>query len=240
VLLKLPGVIFLSVLLAACQSREVQPKLTGKEYAPLAIGAYWEYSVTTTTISPVEGQINTLAEVKLEVTGLLTQNGVEKYVLHRYTRPQGSSTYFSDETWSVEVDDFRYLQQEGNVPFLRLQFPISEGKTWNGNAYNTQAGTDDCGDGNFNCDMYQSTGVGKPFELPGVFTYDDTITVIENDEEDPIVGKDTRKSVYARNIGLVYKETTYLEYCTVGACIGQQVVENGFIERQTLLQYGTQ
>ena len=176
----------------------------------------------------------------MEVTDSLQQDGVQTYIIHRFSRPQGSTTYTSDGTWSVQVDEFRYLQQEGNIPFMRLQFPVTEGKTWNGNSYNTLSGSDDCGDGNFTCDMYVVSALGKPFELPGQLAYDDTITVVENDTEDPIVGKDVRKAVYARNIGLVYREKTFLEYCTVGSCVGQQVVENGTIERQTLLAYGTQ
>lgn len=227
------------MLLVTCQSREVLPKFTGQEYVPLIVGTYWEYEVTTTTISPVGGQVNELSDLRVEVAELQEEDGTKRYVLHRYTRPQGSATYVSDETWSVQVDEFMYLQQEGNIPYLRLQFPTTEGKAWNGNAYNTQGGTDNCGDGNFVCDMYQATLVGKPFELPGVFTYDDTLTILENDDDDPIIGKDLRRAVYARNIGLVYREEIHLEYCTVGSCIGQQVVENGFIERQTLVTYGT-
>jgi hypothetical protein len=240
VLLRVPVVIFLIVLLGACASREVLPQFTGKEYVPLAVGAYWEYSLTTTTISPVQGQVNTLEEIRLEVTGQTKDGGVDKYVIQRYSRPQGTTDYTAEETWSVEADEFRYIQQEGNVSFVRLQFPLTDGKTWNGNAYNTVTGTDDCGDGNFTCDIYKVTDLGKPFELPGIFTYDDTASVIEQDEDDDIVGQDIRKSVYAKGIGLVYRERTYLEYCTIGPCIGQQVVENGIIERQTLLTYGVQ
>ena len=53
-----------------------------------------------------------------------------------------------------------------------------------------------------------------------------------------IVKKDVRMSVYAKSIGLVYREATVLYYCTVGNCIGQQIVENGTILKQTLKDYG--
>jgi hypothetical protein len=226
--------------LGACASREVLPPFTGKEYAPLAVGMYWEYSLTTTTISPVGGQVNTLEEIRLEVTGQTKEDGVDKYVIQRFSRPQGTTDYSPEETWSVESDAFRYIQQEGNVPFVRLQFPLTEGKTWNGNAFNTEGGSDDCGDGNFTCDNYRAADLAQPFEIPGIVTYNDTVSIFEQESDDPIVGKDFRLSVYARGIGLVYREKNYLEYCTIGPCIGQQVVENGVIERQTLLTYGVQ
>lgn len=49
--------------------------------------------------------------------------------------------------------------------------------------------------------------------------------------------KDVRNSVYALAIGLVYHEETS-EYCTIGDCIGEQVVENGRIYKQTLTGHG--
>lgn len=239
-LLKVPAVILLCFLLNACASREVLPQFTGKEYVPLAVGMYWEYSLTTTTISPVDGQVNNLQDIRLEVTGQTKEDGVDKYVIQRFSRPQGTTDYTPEETWSVEADEFRYIQQEGNIPFVRLQFPLTEGKTWNGNAFNTEGGTDDCGDGNFTCDTYRAADLAKPYELPGIVTYNDTVSIFEQESDDPIVGKDFRLSVYARGIGLVYREKNYLEYCTIGPCIGQQVVENGIIERQILLTYGVQ
>ena len=44
--------------------------------------------------------------------------------------------------------------------------------------------------------------------------------------------------IYARHIGLVYKEATVLEYCTVGDCIGKQQIEKGYTLKQTLTAYG--
>ena len=60
----------------------------------------------------------------------------------------------------------------------------------------------------------------------------------QDNENDPIVKQDVRKSIYAKSIGLVYREITILEYCTVGNCIGKQIVENGVILKQTLNNYG--
>lgn len=239
-LLRVPSVIFLLLLLSTCASREVLPQFSGKEYVPLAMGMYWEYSLATTTISPVGGQVNTLEEIRLEVTGQTKEDGVDKYVIQRYRRLQGTTDYSPEATWSVETDAFRYIEQEGNIPFVRLQFPLTEDKTWNGNAFNTEGGSDDCGDGKFTCDSYRAADLAQPFELPGIVTYNDTVSIYEQESDDPIVGKDFRLAVYARGIGLVYREKNYLEYCTIGACIGQQVVENGIIERQTLLTYGVQ
>lgn len=231
--------LFFLVLLIGCQSNEPAPKGTGLEYVPIAVGTYWEYSYTETTISPVNGQVNTISDLRLEVTDALPSGNETTYIIRRYSRPEGMSTYTPIETWSVRSTEFQWIQQEGNIPYIKLQFPLADGKYWNANALNNLGGTEACGDGSYTCDNYSISQLQQPFEIPGVLSFDNTVTVVENNEDDPIVARDMRKSVYAKSIGLVYREVTRLEYCTVGDCIGQQVVENGLITRQTLKAYGT-
>lgn len=237
-MLKVYASFLVIIVVVGCQSHETAPKVTGHEYAPIAVGSYWEYAITETTISPVNGQVNTLSDLKLEVIDSYTNGGELTYVIRRSRRDQGAANYVPVETWSARVSEFQWIQQEGNIPFIKLQFPLVDGKSWNGNALNSLGGTEPCTDGSFACDNYAVTDFQKSFEIPGVLSYTNTVTIVENDEDDPIVAKDVRKSVYAKAIGLVYREVTRLEYCTVGNCIGQQVVENGFITRQTLKSYG--
>lgn len=237
-MLRIAGVIVLISLSLSCQSPEVSPGRTGHEFTPVRVGAYWEYAVTETTISAVGGQTNMLSELRLEVVDSLVLSGQTTYIIQRSTRLQGATGWDAAETWSIRVDEFQYIQQEGNIPFMKVKFPLSEGKSWNGNALNNLGGTEACADGTFACDNYFVNSLSKPFELPGIFLYNDTVTIVENDEDDPIVMKDLRKSVYAKDVGLVYREVTHLEYCTVGTCIGQQVVENGTVSRQTLTSHG--
>jgi len=236
--LRVPAVIILIAWLAGCQSPEVTPKRTGHEFVPARVGAFWEYAVTETTISQVNGQTNVLSELRLDVTDSIVAMGQTTYILQRRTRLQGETVWNAAETWSMRLDGFQCVIQQGNIPFVKLRFPLSEGKAWNGNALNAIGGTDQCSDGSFMCDNYQATNLAQPFELPGVLLYNDTVTIVENNEDDPIVMKDFRQAIHAKDVGLVYREDIHLEYCTVGPCIGQQVVENGTIVRQTLTAYG--
>lgn len=238
--MRVSGVILLLFLLLGCQSREVVPKRTGHEFVPVQVGSYWEYAVTTTTISAVNGQSNELSELRLKVTDSAIVDGGILFLVQRMTRLQGETIWQPAETWSFRVENFRYVQQEGNIPYMKLQFPLTEDKSWNGNSLNAVAGTDACGDGTFACDNYRVSGLYASYELPGVLRYEDTVTIVENDEDDPIVMKDQRWAVYANQVGLVHREEIHLEYCTVGPCIGEQVVENGLIRRQTLTTYGVQ
>ena len=225
------------LLLLACQSRDIQPKGTGTQYFPLKVGAFWIYAVVETTITQLGGQTNTMYELKLQLTDSATTSGAITYVMQRFKRTDASQSWSSIGTWSARKEPFQAIVQEGNIPYVKIAFPLTEGKTWDGNALNNLGGTDRCPNGTFRCDNYQSIDLAKRFEGSGV-SYDDSVTILENNDNDPIVKQDVRKSTYAKSIGLVYREITILEYCTIGNCIGKQIVENGTILKQTLNNYG--
>ena len=230
--------LFLFALLA-CESHEGAPVRTGEEFVPIQVGAWWEYSMTETTISPVTGQVNTISDLRVEVLDSIPGSDETTFVLGRWTRDQGAASWTAAETWSVRQGKFRWVVQEGNTPFVKLAFPLIEGKTWDGNMLNSLGGPDTC-NGTDACDSYKVTGLQKPFEITGTVSYTDTVTIEESNEDDPIVGKNIQRTIYAKGVGLVYIEKTIFEYCTVGPCIGQQVVENGYILKQILTAHGVE
>ncbi|HRI78508.1 MAG TPA: hypothetical protein PLR06_03150 [Cyclobacteriaceae bacterium] len=215
----------------------MKPKGTGTEYYPLKLGIFWTYKVIETHITQVGGQTNSQYEMKIQVADSFPSEGQIFYRLLRYTRQNATEAWSSLDTWSSRKDQFQAILQEGNIPYIKLAFPLVEGKTWNANALNTLGGKDKCADGSVGCENYAVNNLAKSFQDTGI-SYEDSVTIIENNEDDPIVGKDVRKSVYARSIGLIYREITTLEYCTIGNCIGKQIVETGVIMKQTLIDHG--
>ena len=230
-------VLLFLLLMLGCQSREVRPKGTGIEYFPLKVGAFWVYNVLETFISQVNGQTGSVYELKTQVSYSIQSSGQVTYVLQRFKRADASKPWVPIDTWSARKDQFQAVLQEGNIPYVKLTFPLVDGKSWNGNALNNLGGTDRCADGTFTCENYVVSDLHKQFEGTGV-SFDDSVTILENNDNDPIVKQDVRKAVYAKSVGLVYYEVTILEYCTVGSCIGKQIVENGSVVKQTLKDYG--
>ena len=231
------AILLLLLMLLGCQSREILPKGTGTEYFPLKTGGYWVYDVVETVITQLGGQTNKTYELKIQLTDSIGIDGQSSYVMVRSRRDNPSQPWISVDTWSARRDQFQAIVQEGNTPFIKLAFPLAVGKTWNGNSLNSLGGTDRCADGTFKCDNYTISDLAKRFEGSGIF-FDDTVTILENNDNDPIVKQDVRKVVYAKSVGLIYKEISILEYCTIGACIGKQIVENGSIVKQTVKEYG--
>lgn len=225
------------LLLLGCHSREVRPKSTGTEYFPLKVGGFWVYNVLETSISQLNGQSGSFYELKVYISDSIQSSGQVTYILQRFKRTDASQPWVPIATWSARKDQFQVILQVGNVPYVKLAFPLVDGKSWNGNTLNNLGGTDRCLDGTFVCENYLVTNLAKQFEGTGI-SFDNSVTILENNENDPIVKQDVRKSVYAKSAGLIYHEITLLEYCTVGSCIGKQIVENGSILKQTLKDYG--
>lgn len=234
--LRAKRVILLIFLISGCQSHDTVPKTSGAEYFPMQVDASWIYDVVETHISQVNGQTNEFYELRLRVTDSFVTSGETTYIIERSRRTEPEDLWTNLDTWSVRLNAFQAVLQEGNIPFIKFQFPLTEGKSWNGNALNNLGGTEACADGSFECDNYKVENLGKAFDTQGL-SYVNSVTIVENNEDDPIVMMDVRKSTYAAAVGLIYQEVSQLEYCTVGSCIGQKVVENGTLFRQKLKSY---
>lgn len=209
------------------------------DYFPLSVGAFYIYNVEETQYSFINGQEDLSYQLKLTVADSFRNNaGGTTYVIQRYVRDNMGEAFQYTDTWSARVDATQVVIIEGNISYIRLAFPVRVGRSWNGNALNDLQGDESCGDNvNFNCDLYQIESVGLPYQF-GEELLTETIEVVQSNSIDVIVKEDVRKEIYARNIGLVYKESSVLNYCTVGSCIGQQQIDNGYTWKQSLVEYG--
>jgi hypothetical protein len=148
------------------------------------------------------------------------------YVLQRSKRSDGQSNFSPLDTWAIRLSTHEVVVQEENVSFLKIKFPAEKNLEWDGNLYNTLGE-----------DTYVIDEVHAPYEVNGV-AFDDCALINQHDNDDYVVSLDQRKEVYARNTGLIYRQSTLLNYCTVGDCLGQQEVESGRIYTQTIKSYG--
>lgn len=150
------------------------------------------------------------------------------YVIHRSKSTDTPGSWVSLDTWSVRRDGNTFVVAEGNTSFVKLIAPIEEGGKWDGNAFNTM-----------DKDEYVARDVGKPFAVDDQ-TFDNTITVEQESNEDPIVFHDVRREVYAREVGLIYKKVVQLKYCTTNECLGLQRIDEGIELEMRIVDYGTQ
>lgn len=214
-------------LLSACDSDERVKPVVESAYFPLEKGLYHVYSVTETEFTASELPRNLTYELMMEVVDSFpSTDGQYTHVIHRSTRPAPGGPWQLLDSWSVRKQDREIIVSEGDIPFVKMRFPIRAENRWDGNAYNS-----------LGQDEYALKDINQPVVLNGM-TFDKTLTVEQEHNGDVIVFRDERKEIFAWNVGLVYKEVIQLNYCTADHCLGQQKIDHGTEIKMVIREYG--
>lgn len=214
------------IVLSCSETKEISPEDTGINYFPLEVGNYAIYHV-----EGVE-YINTVDSVpfsyELKETVVDSFQNLElgiSYKLLREVRENESDLWKTDSVWTSRKDNIRAIRMENNVSFICLVFPIKENKTWDVNGYNDQ-----------DIDEYEMIDVRKPFN--GSFdSFGESLTVVQEDIPDKVVNFISRKEVYSKDVGLVYKENIKLDWAQ-GDLINKEIIESGIKYYQSIIEYG--
>jgi hypothetical protein len=216
----------LIILASACGKDDFVPADRGSDYFPIRVGSTWIYNVSETIYSEVNPPSESTYQLRLVVSDSLANSaGSYTYIVNRATQQIGGSIWSALDTWSVRKDDREVIVSEGNVSFKKLMFPTRNGLTWNGNEYN-----------NLDEDLYTLSEYDGDVSLGGM-TFENTIRVEQESNEDFIVFLDEREELYSKNIGLVRQSINQLNYCSTENCIGQQKIKSGRTYLQVLVSY---
>jgi hypothetical protein len=193
------------------------PQLT--EYYPFKVGTSQLYRLDSTVRAPSNTELivrSYQAKDSVEST-FLDNEGRQSYRIFRFVRNlsgtqpwQFAATFFATPTQkSIEYVD-------NNLRFIKLVAPITNNYTFKGNSFiQAMQGTskfDYLYDWN-----YEYRNVGEPYKI-GNRTFDSTVTVFQQDETfpqgpfDPALPAQIRTygvEVYAKGVGLIYKEFLY-------------------------------
>lgn len=190
---------FCFFLLLSCRDKKQELDF-GYNYFPLTEGDYRIYDVNMSTYSSSD----TLTEnfqIKELVSEKYTINGEERYRIERYQRNSPSDSWppMPDSVWSAIVTSSRAVRIENNTRFVKLVFPVENGKQWNGNVEN-----------NYGEESYQMRDAGKSFTVLST-TYPKTVSVLHNFDTS-YVQRDYREEVFAENVGLIRKIREQYKY----------------------------
>ena len=224
----LPGVIL--VLTFGCDSTiDLDPEASGQAFYPLNTGDYREYKVQEvkyTILNPPD-TINYFLKEQIGKS-FTNQTGGITYTLNRFKRNDDAIAWEIDSVWTVIKSETNVVVSENNIPFTKLVFPVLDQKKWDGNAFNT-----------LEEELYAYEDTFQPLTLNNN-SFNSTLKVIQENNPDSIVMKDLRSEIYAENVGLIYKESIILHYCTENECLGKQIIEQGIDFRQELIGYGNE
>ena len=223
----------MAIILVSAYSCDSNDEATGtakpSDYLPMKKGMFLTYDVTE-TIYTLGVATSSAYELKTTVAdSIANSNSGYDYVIYRYKKLPDQSTWTYLDTWSATINNHEAVINESNIPFLKLKTPVTTGLEWDGNTYNNEGK-----------DVYTMEDINTSHTYSGV-SFNDCITVKQSDNGDFIVFLDQRQEIFSKAVGLIYKETTQLHYCTQpDDCLGQQIVEEGLIYKQTIKSYGTE
>ncbi|WP_338876840.1 hypothetical protein WBJ53_14400 [Spirosoma sp. SC4-14] len=220
--------LFLSgALQIGCQSSTTSPVDPGTDYFPLETGRYTVYSVTEQQYGLNAVPVQRTYQIKEEI-GASYQDvtGQPAFKLLRYRRAADNLPWQADSIWSIRQVNNEAIRTENGQDFVKLQFPISDNLTWNGNQLNALGE-----------DAYLMRNTNQPYHVSDK-EYDETVTVVAQDDS-TLVSQDKRIEVYARQIGLIYKERVQLQFCSSSpSCIGTYQIDYGIRQVYRIQAYG--
>lgn len=212
----------------SCQNDPEEPKdiTFGQSFYPIEEGRFQTFLVKQTRYALNETPVTVTYQLK-EVIGdeFEGENGEKVNEVLRYVRLNGLEVFRLDSVFSVRKDENVVVKMEHNIPYVKVDFPVEEGKVWNGNLFNARPAR------NF---LAQEVSAAKAL---GDNSFSNTFTVIES-QDSSLVDKNLRYEVYADEVGMIYKRTEALIYCSQPDCFGQKIIERGIISELTIFDWG--
>lgn len=203
-------------------------------YFPTDSGRYVIYDVDSVTYrytDPLYFRDSAKYQLKFEIgdTTLDNEGRINRKVfIHR--RANANSAWQIYRVWYLYPGTANLQQVEDDIRFVKMIFPPTTGASWDGNAYAPKTGPYDV----LEDWDYHYTEVDAPYTING-FQFDSTITISGIDDEN-LIQKILFKEVYAKNVGLVYKEWDYLQKQKINVT-WDSLAESGFRIRYRLVDH---
>lgn len=236
----------------ACEDQyaEPDPATMGYNYYPLEVGEYRIYNVMDIRFQHDVGDTAEFQVRERVDTTFYDQTNTLNYKIIRSIRTDASQAWVDDSVFTVTKSNTNVMLTKHNTRYVRLIFPVKEGKSWLGDAYNEYLYDGIVPDDERRADYYGSKnnytyyGKGQAYTINGI-EYGNTVTVQQGEPYyNSTTGIDDRKEVYAEGVGLVFKmfKLHVYESCnldvTNGCEFGEEYIIYGRERYEELLEFG--
>ena len=196
-----------------------------KQYFPLKTDNALIYKVTEITIDKPSDYYDTAIYYLREHTDIpfIDNEGDTAYRIERYKSPTQNYNWKISDVWEAKLTTYTAEKVEENQRFIKIKFPLAIGKYWNGNLKN-ELDDKDC----------TITSLSSKYNNETIHL--DSCLSITRDSSVTQISKLYDVEIYARGIGLVYKEITDINSQEViyGVPIENRI-HRGTIYRQELI-----
>lgn len=223
------GYIILLLLSISCRTEmEPNPEI-GKTMCPQEPGSEIVYQVDSIVYDDFKLRIDNKPDsfrfqLREWIESRFTDNtGNTNQRVFIYKRLNDSFNWEPYKTVTTIVNDQGFQRMEDNLRTLKLVFPITLQKSWNGNIYNSLGAAD-----------FEYTSVYSPGAI-GKFSFD-SLVLVQQAQDSNFVEKKFRKEVYASRIGLVYGQYDSVYYQSYNPTT-QRYYWKGLLFRKTMISH---
>lgn len=168
-------------------------------YFPTEIGSWTEYEVREIIHDDALGSDTSYYYLKEVITEEFIDNqGRVSFRIERFKKDSLNDIYAIADVWYSNLTNTTAERVEENVRFVRLTFPVSDNKTWDGNTFNTESKWEY---------EYDSLHMDRTYNN---LYFDSTIKIQQIDNINPIQYQ-VAFEIYANYIGLIRKSYINIE-----------------------------
>lgn len=207
--------ISLIIVFTSCENSTVAPneEILGLQFFPINFQNVDRYSVEEINYNN-DGTIDTSQYLlQDEWNDSIAINGGVKLEGYRFQIDQDGQKSIVSTIVKTRTSKLAKLKV-GNSEEIKLSFPVLEDKSWNGTPEE------------FEKDLFTIKQAFQSYEL-GDSIYENTVQIIQEDNQDSISNYDQRIEVYAADVGLIYRISSQIEFCRDTECLGLQEIEFG-------------
>jgi hypothetical protein len=227
------------------------------DYYPIEVGKYKVYQIDSIVYNEYNCTVQTATYQIKEVTENETTDGEgdPTFIVKRYFRRTSADAWTLYNIWTEKIEDNQIQRVEDNQRIIKMVSPIQENRRWDGIVYIRRDTLVPIRGGSIDMfkdwDDFVCENIGNTFvDTLSNTVYTDVAKIVQVDKTNNIERRFSTE-VYAKNIGLVYKEMRILDTqcrtpgtCTgnsdIAACIGTPwylKAEKGFILKQSLIEH---
>lgn len=189
--------IFALALLASCNKEDDLSSIDlGYDYFPNKVGSYIIYAVDSTWygVNVEEYSFQIKEELKEE---FVDNTGQPTTKINRYYRAANNQPWYLIDVWTQKRTTTTAEKVVDNIRYVKLEFPVKNGGTWDGNAYN-----------NYPAEQYKYANVAGPADV-GILQFGNTLTVNQKNNVN-LVDEEIFYEIYAKGVGMVFRQATDL------------------------------
>jgi hypothetical protein len=204
-------VLFIGLIFIASCKKKVVTYDSKISYYPLQVGAWIIYDVDSTYYNSftLTSSLHHFQLKEIIASKFIDASNEEAFIMERYERDSITQNFKFVNKWTTKLSKTKAEKVEENQRFIKLVFPPENNSTWKGNAY-LQVDPNDV-NSKFLTDWdYKYTNLDEK-KTYGALSFDSTLTVLQHDDYIVRLQKTYYKEVYAKNVGLVYYQHTFLE-----------------------------